>query len=429
MDLQDNKELSLSVQSKRKKRETFIRQNLLTLLTFLAVIIGISIGFGLREAKTWTKREVMYVYFPGELFLRILRCLTLPLIMSSLISSVGNLDTKLSGKIGLRAICYYLITTVLAIILGIVLVVSIRPGAGNFDDKELVEKSARESTTADALMDIVRNLFPPNLFQATIEQYKTVITHPESSENDTFRENVTEVSKDEWDISGEFISSTNILGLVVFSLVLGVTLANMKDKGKPLLDVVTSLSEAMMLITAKVVWFTPIGVLFLIAAKLIEMEDLSAVAGQLGLFTLTILTGFLIHSVIILPAVYSIITKTWPFTFIYNMSQSLITAFGTASSSATLPVTISCLEQKNKVDARISRFCLPIGATINMDGTALYEAVAAIFVAQFRNVSLTAGKIIAIRDRFRTAVNVLGDAFGAGIVAHLSSKELQVIDI
>ncbi|XP_076354919.1 excitatory amino acid transporter 3-like isoform X3 [Tachypleus tridentatus] len=414
MDLQDNKELSLSVQSKRKKRETFIRQNLLTLLTFLAVIIGISIGFGLREAKTWTKREVMYVYFPGELFLRILRCLTLPLIMSSLISSVGNLDTKLSGKIGLRAICYYLITTVLAIILGIVLVVSIRPGAGNFDDKELVEKSARESTTADALMDIVRNLFPPNLFQATIEQYKTVITHPESSENDTFRENVTE--------------------------------------GR----------------------FTPIGVLFLIAAKLIEMEDLSAVAGQLGLFTLTILTGFLIHSVIILPAVYSIITKTWPFTFIYNMSQSLITAFGTASSSATLPVTISCLEQKNKVDARISRFCLPIGATINMDGTALYEAVAAIFVAQFRNVSLTAGKIIAISitstaasigaagipqaalvtmvlvlnvvglppedatlvfvldwfiDRFRTAVNVLGDAFGAGIVAHLSSKELQVIDI
>ncbi|XP_013781666.1 excitatory amino acid transporter 3-like, partial [Limulus polyphemus] len=138
--------------------------------------------------------------------------------------------------------------------------------------------------------------------------------------------------------------------------------------------------------------------------------------------------------------------------------------------SATLPVTFSCLEQKNKIDPRISRFCLPIGATINMDGTALYEAVAAIFIAQLRNVHLNVGKIVAISvtstaasigaagipqaalvtmvlvlnvvglppedaalvfvvdwfiDRFRTAVNVLGDAFGAAIVAHLSSQDLQ----
>ncbi|XP_022237563.1 excitatory amino acid transporter 3-like, partial [Limulus polyphemus] len=316
---------------KRNKCMVFVRQNLLTLLTFLSVVLGISFGFGLRKGTTWTKRDVMYVNFPGELFLCILRCLTLPLIMSSLMSAVGSLDTRLSGKIGVRAILYYLATTVLAIIMGIVLVVSIKPGAGNHQDMVSNEKVTQESMTEDTLMDLVRNMFPPNIIQATMEQYKTVIIPPESERVNTSGDNISETPKNEWEISGEFIASTNILGLVMFSIVLGVTLAKMDSKGKPLLDMITSLSEAMMLITSRVVWLTPIGVLFLIAAKLIEMDDLSVVFGQLGLFTATIMTGFFIHGVLILPAIYSIITKTWPFTFIYNMSQALMTAFGTAS--------------------------------------------------------------------------------------------------
>jgi Na+/H+-dicarboxylate symporter len=159
-----------------------------------------------------------------------------------------------------------------------------------------------------------------------------------------------------------------------------------------------------------------------------------------------------------------------PFRFIGNMMNALTTAFGTASSSATLPVTMECLENKNRVDPRVSKFVLPIGATINMDGTALYEAVAAIFIAQVRGFTLTFGNVIAISitataasigaagipqaglvtmvmvldtvglpaddvgmilavdwllDRFRTVVNVLGDCIGAGIVYHLSRKELD----
>ncbi|GBO40479.1 Excitatory amino acid transporter 1, partial [Araneus ventricosus] len=141
---------------------------------------------------------------------------------------------------------------------------------------------------------------------------------------------------------------------------------------------------------------SPVGVLFLVASKILEMKDLAVVAGQVGLYSVTVLTGILLHGFIILPLLYFALVRKNPYSFLLNMGQALATAFGTASSSATLPVTIACLEERNNIDPRVARFCLPIGATINMDGTALYEAVAAIFIAQVRGVTLSIGSIIAI---------------------------------
>jgi Na+/H+-dicarboxylate symporter len=192
------------------------------------------------------------------------------------------------------------------------------------------------------------------------------------------------------------MDGTNILGLVIFSVVLGVTLGTLGEKGKALLNVFVSLSEAMMVITGWVIWLSPIGVCFLIAAQLIEEKDIVERFKALGLYFGTVMAGLLIHGLIILPALYTIFTRTLPFRFLANMSQAIFTAFGTSSSSATLPVTIECLETKNGVDPRVARFVLPIGATINMDGTALYEAVAAIWIAQMHGVSLDFGKILGI---------------------------------
>jgi len=216
----------------------------------------------------------------------------------------------------------------------------------------------------------------------------------------------------------------------------------------------------------------PIGVFFLIGGQILEMKDFSVVAGQLGLYFMTVLVGLFVHGFVVLPIIFSVCTRQLPFRFIANMTNAFTTAFGTASSSATLPVTINLLEEKNGVDPRISRFVLPIGATINMDGTALYEAVAAIFIAQVRSMPMSIGQIIAISitataasigaagipqaglvtmvmvldtvglpaedvtiilavdwllDRFRTAINVLGDSIGAGLVYHLSKEELENI--
>jgi len=137
----------------------------------------------------------------------------------------------------------------------------------------------------------------------------------------------------------------------------------------------------MMKITNWIVHLAPVGVAFLIAGEILHMKSVLAELTKLAWYLITVVLGISIQGFVILPLIYGLITRTLPFRFIGKMGPALATAFGTASSSATLPVTVNSLEEGNKVDPRISRFVLPIGATINMDGTALYEAVAAVFIA------------------------------------------------
>ncbi|KAL7647892.1 UNVERIFIED_CONTAM: hypothetical protein RMT77_001502 [Armadillidium vulgare] len=456
-----------------------LKAHLLPLLTISGVFGGVALGFILRYSRNdpWSKREIMYVGYIGELFLRALKALIIPLIVSSLVSAIGNLDISMSKKIGLRAIAYYMTTTICAVILGIILVVAIHPGQGSDED---IKRSgeARNVTTADLLMDLIRNLFPPNIVQAAFQSYRTVLVIPSDQKRieywhekyQNWSGRFVDLPKDEWNIAGEYFNALNIMGLVCFATALGMALAKLGPKGKPLLAVFDSLSDASMVITSWLIWISPVGILFLIASMILEMEDFSVLLGQLGKYFLTVLCGIFIHGFIILPAIYTILTRRLPFRFLANMTQAYITAFATASSSGTLPVTFQCLEEKNKIDTRVTRFVIPIGATINMDGTALYEAVAAIFIAQVRGMTLSIGSIVAISitataaaigaagipqaglvtmvmvldvvglpaedvtlilavdwllDRFRTMINVLGDSIGAGLVYELSKKELE----
>ena len=198
-------------------------------------------------------------------------------------------------------------------------------------------------------------------------------------------------------MTAAYEDATNILGLVVFSTVLGITLGKMGAKGKPLLNFFVSMSEAVMMITSWVIWLSPVGVMFLVASKMLEMESWDIMLGQLGMYFLTVMIGLFIHGFIVLQLIYFVVTRKLPFRYVANLSEALATAFATSSSSATLPVALSCLEEKNGVDPRVTRFVMPIGATINMDGTALYEAVAAIFISQVRGIQLTLGSVVAVR--------------------------------
>jgi len=453
----------------REKLTGCVRSSALTLATLGGVIGGVVFGLLLRQrGESWTDREVMYVTYIGELFLRMLKALILPLIVPSLITAVGSLDMSLSGKVGLRAILYYMGTTILAVILGIILVVTIHPGVhGQTEAKE--DSEARVVTTPDTLMDLLRNMFPPNLIQATMQQYRTSLIKPGFTYNDSGQIRDPNVTYS-WKSKGEWTNGSNILGLVFFAVVFGIALAKMGEKGKPLLDFFTCLSDAMMTITTWVINMAPVGVFFLIGGQVLGTDDFGTVLNQLGWYFTTVMLGLFIHGFIVLPIILTVFTRSLPFRFIGNMTNAFTTAFGTGSSSATLPVTISLLEEKNKVDPRVCRFVLPIGATINMDGTALYEAVAAIFIAQVNGKILSIGQILAISitataasigaagipqaglvtmvmvletvglpakdvtiilavdwllDRFRTSINVLGDSIGAGLVYHLSRDELD----
>ncbi|XP_058714580.1 excitatory amino acid transporter 4-like isoform X1 [Poecile atricapillus] len=481
--------------------KSFFRRNAFVLFTIAAVLLGIILAFSLRPYQL-TYRQIKYFSFPGELLMRMLQMLVLPLIVSSLITGMASLDSRVSGKMGMRAIIYYMVTTIIAVFIGIFMVIIIHPGKGS-KDKLHREGRIEQVQTTDAFMDLVRNMFPPNLVEACFKQYKTQystrvftrtilhssnVTAGVTTTQIPVPENFTSIMENVTHALGtisevltfeEIIpipgsaNGVNALGLVVFSMCFGLMIGSMKQKGRALREFFNCLNEAIMRLVAIIIWYAPVGIMFLIAGKILEMDDLAVMGGQLGMYTLTVIVGLLIHALCILPLLYFIVTHRNPWVFIAGLLQALITALGTSSSSATLPITFRCLEENNGVDRRITRFVLPVGATINMDGTALYEALAAIFIAQVNNYELDFGQIITISitataasigaagipqaglvtmvivltsvglpteditliiavdwflDRLRTTTNVLGDSLGAGIVEHLSRHELDAQD-
>uniref|UniRef100_A0AAZ3S2V7 Amino acid transporter n=1 Tax=Oncorhynchus tshawytscha TaxID=74940 RepID=A0AAZ3S2V7_ONCTS len=468
----------------KKSIKGFLKRNLFVLLTIAAVALGVMLGFALRPHNL-TLREIKYFAFPGELLMRMLQMLVLPLIVSSLVTGISSLDSKASGKMGMRAVAYYMVTTLIAVFIGIVIVIVIKPGKGHRDSPVASSGTIEPVHAADAFLDLIRNMFPPNLVEACFKQYKTVYKKTIHTKNVTLfwikvnimwmvillllQETVVEMIP----VSGSS-NGVNALGLVVFSMCFGLVIGSMKQQGQALRDFFDCLNEAIMRLVAIVIWYAPVGILFLIAAKIVEMKNLAEVGGQLGMYTVSVIVGLLIHGLFVLPLLYFLVTRKNPYTFMAGLLQALITALGTSSSSATLPITFRCLEENNRVDKRVTRFILPVGATINMDGTALYEAVAAIFIAQVNDMELNFGQILTISitataasigaagipqaglvtmvivltsvglpteditliiavdwflDRLRTTTNVLGDSIGAGIVEHLSRQELQSQDV
>ncbi|XP_069348268.1 excitatory amino acid transporter 1 isoform X2 [Eulemur rufifrons] len=421
--------------------KSYLFRNAFVLLTVTAVIVGTILGFTLRPYKM-SYREVKYFSFPGELLMRMLQMLVLPLIISSLVTGMAALDSKASGKMGMRAVVYYMTTTIIAVVIGIIIVIIIHPGKGT---KENMHREGKivQVTAADAFLDLIRNMFPPNLVEACFKQFKT--NYEKRSFKVTIQSNetligavinnvseametLTRITEELVPVPGS-VNGVNALGLVVFSMCFGFVIGNMKEQGQALREFFDSLNEAIMRLVAVIMWYAPVGILFLIAGKIVEMEDMGVIGGQLAMYTVTVIVGLLIHAVIVLPLLYFLVTRKNPWVFIGGLLQALVTALGTSSSSATLPITFKCLEENNGVDKRVTRFVLPVGATINMDGTALYEALAAIFIAQVNNFELNFGQIITIRDRLRTTTNVLGDSLGAGIVEHLSRHELKNRDV
>ncbi|XP_069644813.1 excitatory amino acid transporter 5 isoform X1 [Haliaeetus albicilla] len=465
------------------------KRNGLLILSVLSVTIGCLLGFFLRTRRL-SQQEISYFQFPGELLMRMLKMLILPLVVSSLMSGLAALDAKTSSRLGIITVTYYLWTTFVAVIVGIIMVSIIHPGGAA--QKEDTEEGGKPiMSSADALLDLIRNMFPANLVEATFKQYRTksipiIKSNKASSESTTRRiiiygvqdENGSNVQNFALDITPppEVIYKSepgtsdgmNVLGIVIFSATMGIMLGRMGNSGVPLVSFCQCLNESVMKIVAVAVWYFPFGIVFLIAGKILEMDDPSAIGKKLGFYAITVVCGLVVHGLFILPMMYFFITKKNPIVFIRGILQALLIALATSSSSATLPITFKCLLENNHVDRRIARFVLPVGATINMDGTALYEAVAAIFIAQVNNYELDFGQIITISitataasigaagipqaglvtmvivltsvglptdditliiavdwalDRFRTMINVLGDALAAGIMAHICRKE------
>ncbi|KAF7659880.1 hypothetical protein LDENG_00291760 [Lucifuga dentata] len=456
----------------------YCKKNGLLTLSVFAVVTGCVLGFLLRSLNLSTQAKI-YFFFPGELLMRMLKMLILPLITSSLMSGLSAMDTKASGRLGVLTITYYLWTTFIAVIVGIVLVLIIHPGTGS--EKEGHHASSGPvMTSADALLDLIRNMIPSNLIEVTFQQYKTeLVPIVQNSNIKESQANYVYVMPDYHnpklghpvfleitpapDIKYKIVPSSskgmNVLGIVIFSAAMGLLLGKMGECGAPLVNVCQCINE-----------YFPFGIVFLVAGKILDMHDPAHLGEKLGMYFMTVLSGLFVHGLILLPLFFSFFTHKNPFTYIRGLLQALVIALATSSSSATLPVTMKCLLENCGLDRQIARFVLPVGATINMDGTALYEAVAAIFIAQVNEYDLDFGQLVTISitataasigaagipqaglvtmvivltsvglppadislivaidwvlDRFRTMINVLGDGFAAGIMAHLCRKDFE----
>ena len=173
-------------------------------------------------------------------------------------------------------------------------------------------------------------MFPENLIQATFAQYSTKLVIPSNFTNET---DVYEL-----ETASEYTNAMNILGLVVFSSVLGVILSQMKEKGLPVLNFFGSLNEAILILTKLIITITPLAVIFLIIPQILQVDDLSVFFGSIGMYFATVMIGLILHIILILPLLYFVFVRKNPIRFLSNMSEAILTAFGTSSSSATMPV-------------------------------------------------------------------------------------------
>lgn len=330
-----------------------------------------------------------YVAWMGKLFLSALKMIIVPLIFTSIVAGMANIGGGANlGRIGLKTIGYYLTTSILAIVSGLLLVNLLKPGVGvSFSRVAEVEGLSKlKPSVWDTLMGII----PENVFEAMVKG--------------------------------------DILSIIFFGMLVGFFIPRVAIRYRePLTTFVNALYEVMMKITMFVIKFTPLGVFGIVYNEVASQTNLLEVAKGLGGYALTVVLALLVHAFVVLPLILRIVGKISPFKHFSAMSMPLLAAFSTSSSSATLPLTMEAVEKNGGVSNKISSFTLPLGATINMDGTALYECVAAMFIAQFLGVEMTlATQLIVIFTALLASIGAAGIPM-AGLV--MISVILTAVDL
>ena len=334
------------------------------LLGVIFAVIIIQFKGGMQFTKDWIKPF-------GNIFINLLKLIAVPLILASLIKGVSDLKdiTKLS-RMGLRTIVFYLITTVFAVSLGLAVVNIVHPG-----------KSISVETRNQML-----NTYGVAVSEKQEEAHKQVEGGPLKFIEDIVPENII----------GAASSNKMMLQVIFFALFIGIAMITLpENKVKPFKDFFDSFNEIILRLIDLIMKAAPYGVFALMAALIAESPSID-IFKALGKYAFTVLIGLLFLIFIFYPTLIYLFTRRNPFRFIKQISPAQLLAFSTSSSAATLPVTMEVVEENVGVDREVTSFVLPIGATVNMDGTSLYQAVAAIFIAEAFGMDLDLGAQLAI---------------------------------
>ncbi|MGI9558914.1 MAG: dicarboxylate/amino acid:cation symporter [Thermodesulfobacteriota bacterium] len=391
-----------------------------------AILAGVVLGI---VSGTVFPEFSVSVGFVGDLFLDLLKMMVIPLVVVSI--TLGVMKLRDFKAVGAKTLLYYMITTAISVSIGIAVVSLLHPGdpgtLGTMTEEMKSQAALQVEGKSAGPEEILQSMVTPNIFKSAAE--------------------------------------FQILPLIVFSLLFGLALARMGERAsQPIESLLVSLDGAIMKLVHWIINLTPAGVACIIAARIGEAgggDALFAMAAGIGKYMLAVIAGLGIHGLVVLPLALIVFARRNPVHYLRHMSKALLTAFSTASSSATLPLTMTSAVEDAKVSPRVGNFVLPLGATVNMDGTALYEAVAVIFIAQVYAVPLDPSQLVIIfltatlaaigaagipeaglvtmvivlssvglplegiglllsvdwlLDRFRTTVNVWGDSVGAAVI-------------
>jgi len=481
----------------------------------VGILIGITVGAMLGGFSPEMGKEVKFI---GELFIRSLMMLVVPLVMASMVVGISGLgDIRHLGGIGGKTVLYYMLTTAISVIIGIAMVNVIQPGRAANEQERIALRGGELISDIGYKVDEKRLILDSGKFGKAYDERYMAILIDQGNIRGVLKETKDaskEISVIAWtDAHGKpampricgsgiridlavaervkgkktsisdvlrnvvvglvpknlFASMANneVLPLIVFSLVFGAVLTTLGKKGRAVILVFEGINDAIMHIVHLLMIAAPLGIGALIAGRLGDAGGFAGFMPQLlrlSNYVITVCLGLFIHAVFVLPAILYFLAKRDVKPYLTNVGSALVTAFSTASSSATLPLTMECTIEKNGISERVASFVLPLGATINMDGTALYEAVSAIFIAQLYGIHLGFGQMIVIfltatlaavgaagipeaglvtmvivlqavklpiegislilvidwlLDRFRTTVNVWGDAVGAAVVENM----------
>lgn len=323
----------------------------LTTKIFIGLVLGVIVGMLFQDAPDLAQTYIKPI---GTLFLNMIKMIIVPLVFSSLIVGAASIgDPKALGRIGGKTLIYYLVTTAVAVTIGLVLSMVFKPGMGLV----IPVGATAKSVEAPSIINTLINIVPKNPLKALIDG--------------------------------------NILQVISFSLFLGIGCTALPEgKAKPFVDFFDSLAEIMYKITAFIMNLAPIGV-FALIVPVVSQYGLDVLL-PLGMVIGAVYLGCVIHALLTYSTAVKLFTKISPISFLKGIAPAAVTGFSTTSSSGTLPVTIKCSRENLGVSEKISSFVLPLGATINMDGTALYQGVCALFLAQVYGIDLTIGQMTTI---------------------------------
>ncbi|MGI9261208.1 MAG: dicarboxylate/amino acid:cation symporter [Woeseiaceae bacterium] len=404
--------------------------------------VNSAIASGVEDPSFLGVSFIGFFDYIGSLFLNALKMIIVPLIFSSIVMGVAGIGSGGNlGALGGRTLLFYVVTTLAATMLGLLLINIVGPGYQNgapVGDMLALDASADELVALAEgrgpgdVAQVFHNMVPPNIVQAAADG--------------------------------------QMLGIIFFALLFGYFMTHLAHElAEPLFKFWDSVFHVMMKMTEWIMKFAPIGV-FGLVAKVVAEAGFSAVR-PLAVFAITVVIALALHITLVMPLFLRYVGKVKPYSMFSKMAPAMLTAFSTSSSSATLPVTMECVEDNVGVSNKISSFVLPLGATVNMNGTALYECAAAMFLAQAYGLDLTIGvqfsivfialltsvgvagvpsaSLVAIAiilgavglpveaigvlmvfdrilDMLRTSVNIFGDSCCAVIVARLDGEKTNI---